>query len=199
MNIIFILPEFWLPWLAVVHAIFNHLGFTAKIIINCIDRSSVGCLVPGMPTLDIANKQASCSSMSLQCSAVQNVFNNGCFMKQNCYLQRGTAKYRNTVILLSSKGIYVTHLHFQKWYMTFFVLKGLKSSKLSKFEYSNFLIKWTMHFYFGWQIFSPLRKNKEMCLSLKGANKWHECLWSSVIWQQFYSMLCLSENNSFPS
>ena len=50
-----------------------------------------------------------------------------CFMKQKCQLQIGVAQYKNVAMQLSSKGINTTHQHFQRRYVTLFLLKGLKS------------------------------------------------------------------------
>ena len=53
--------------------------------------------------------------------------NECCFMKQKYHFQRGVLQYENATMPLSSSGIHTTHQHFQKRYITLFLLKGLKS------------------------------------------------------------------------
>ena len=50
-----------------------------------------------------------------------------CFMKQNCYFQRGVAECRHAATPLTSYRINTTHQGFQKRYITLLYLKGLKS------------------------------------------------------------------------
>ena len=74
-----------------------------------------------------------------------------CFMKQKCHFQKGVSQYRNASMLLSSLGIHTTHQHFQKRYITLFLLKGLKSYQPSKFE-SLYLLNKTHFIFLLWLI-----------------------------------------------
>ena len=67
--------------------------------------------------------------------------NKCCFMKQKYHFQRGVLQYENTTMPLSSSGIHTTHKHFQKRYITLFLLKELKSHQPSKLKCSDFFSK----------------------------------------------------------
>ena len=68
---------------------------------------------------------------------------------------------------LSSSGIHITHQHFQKRYITLFLLKWLKSYQPSKYECLDFLSK--THFTFLlWQItFEPIEQKQSYIPHLK--------------------------------
>ena len=68
-----------------------------------------------------------------QNSAGQNVFSSSCFTKQKCQLQMGIEQYENAGQPLRTQGNNNTHQHFQMRFVTFLLLKRLKSYQELKF------------------------------------------------------------------
>ena len=101
-------------------------------------------------------------------------------MKQNCHFQNSLLQCKNATKPLRSSEIHATHQHFQKWYITLFLLKGLKSYQPSKFECLYFPSKTYFTFLLWLITFEPLELTQRYIPLLK-------------VYPQFYIKLSLQK------
>ena len=105
--------------------------------------------------------------MSITYSLRPKLSTKSCVIKQKCHLQIGVTQHKSAAKPLSTSSINTTRQHFQMRYVTLFLLRGLKSYKLSKFECVDFNSKIDFTFLLWLITFELLELKQSYILHLK--------------------------------